>query len=226
MTVTAMYPCSGADLKPLTFTHPDFLRHRGVPMPSPNVLFYVDKSKDMDLRQGFRDNATSVESICCYEGDVLGMDAAFHVLLWSSITPPAYVRVLSRMVLFVQLTAAWEDAFARFAEKDMHPDILIGVCDGCRLGGNDHCVNELRLSKNGGGPSAYALSPDFLITDHFRGEFATNPLPKGGVVRSLSRCFPYRFEKLGLLSSDWGAYGPSEALGGATAFRVLPDTVR
>ncbi len=100
--------------------------------------------------------------------------------------------------------AAIDDAFV--------PYIFIGVCDGCRFGGNDQCVNRLDRQAH------MERMPEYWVTDHFENSDLGCQISRGGTVKSLDEAYNWEFEKLALLSSSWGKYNPT--LGGATLFKV------
>jgi hypothetical protein len=103
------------------------------------------------------------------------------------------------------------------------PDVFIGVCYGCRWGGNpkEFCVNRLDVPP--GMPQARADAirvPQWWIADHFKDVRPIAELGVGGLIRSSDPRFPFAYRKRALLSSDWGKYaGPARA--GATLFETV-----
>jgi hypothetical protein len=102
------------------------------------------------------------------------------------------------------------------------PELFIGVCDGCRYGGNpsDACVNRLDVPSDMSRSEADQVRvPKWWITDHFRDVRSYGELRPGDHVESLDERFPFTYKKIALLSSDWGTYADS-AMAGATLFSV------
>ncbi|HEX5557402.1 MAG TPA: hypothetical protein VFX13_07250, partial [Gaiellales bacterium] len=111
----------------------------------------------------------------------------------------------------------------RMRREDWVPDVFIGVCDGCRLGGTprDFCVNRLVRHGMSAGDARATRLPRWWITDHFADAQPTGQLAVGDYITSTDPDFPVRFRKRALLSSEWGHYGHG-AIPGATLFQVDP----
>lgn len=212
--VTAVYASSGRDTFALVLTHPDFYASRGVdPASAPNVFVYLDRAPQRDPE--FNDGQTRVSVIESQDVTISGLRG--RVLLTRYEAGPQDERGYPpRQMVVVALEAANETANVRMQSESWVPDVFIGVCDGCRFGGNDHCVNE--LTNHGMPPEVTARIslPTWWITDHF-GKARTET---GAVYDSTEPGFPVRFEKVALLSMEWGRYGGG-TLPGATVFRVV-----
>ena len=220
---TALYPCSGTDTKAFTFTHPAFFEHRGiVGIPAPNVFVFVDNQDPFDKhnpRFEFHDDRTRVETESFERTTVFGQAGYIFDLVWESTTSPEWGHLSQRKLSVLFLVADWRKFPHYFRDSQWVPDVFIGVCDGCRFGGNAECVNELETH---GVPDSLLRSipvPRYYITDHFRNAVEVNKLEAGDLVTSRDVRFPLRFKKMALLSTEWGHYGHG-TLGGATLFEV------
>jgi hypothetical protein len=211
--VTALYASAGADTKPFTFTHPEFLARRGLSdVPAPNVFVFVDRGRQP--APGFRDVATRIETLTEESVTVGGIGMRLLSVRFTSTS------LATRTLAVVAIEADNERMSAIWHREAWVPEIFIGVCDGCRSGGNRHCVN--RLEAPPGMPASLAErvpAPPWWITDHFANVRTFGGLRNGDCVESLDGGFPLRFRKRALLSSDWGTYGGS-TVRGATLFSV------
>jgi hypothetical protein len=206
----ALYPSAGADSQVFTFTHPSFLKKRGV-RDFPKISLYVlldDQSCAVPLT--FKDDSTQI----VLEGEVEEIDVhGFEAFLYRmKYLSKRYRKPHGFMVL--QIRCRNRD-FAAVAHPEWMPEVCIGVCDGCVFGGNDHCVNDISCRALKG-----ARTSEWYITDHFSGAHIPNPLSPGGFVTSKDPEFPFVFEKRALLSSNWGGYGDWSCMKGAALFRV------
>ncbi len=218
---TALYASAGADTKILVFTEPNFLAERGVGIVG-NISTYVllDSNQTLLAEKGglkFSDSRTTITSRLTERGSLWGFDAGLFEV---TVVTERGTRVCE----VVRVSVSNEQFAPTAAAHSWVPKVFVGVTDGCRFGGNDNCVNRLDL----GGLSAAAVRrvslPSWWITDHFADAVVPDTLPVGGRVESRDSRFPACFQKLALLSTDWGAYGGhgSTAIGGATVFSVVP----
>jgi hypothetical protein len=211
--ITALYASAGSDTKPLTFTHPRHLADCGVSsVPSPNLFVYVDRGDDSAL--SFGDALTSIATVTEEPIELAGISGRLLLVHWRSETHDDRTLAVVRLRTENETLArhAWQEGWV--------PDLFIGVCDGCRFGGNQHCVNKLALPR--GMPESLASrvpTPRWWITDHFQGARPYGRLEPGDLVEAEDRRFPFRFKMLALLSQTWGHYR-SHGIPGATLFEV------
>ena len=206
---TCLYPSAGSDFKVLSLTHADFIASRQVQgFPNLGIYILIDKLNFNEAAMG--DSETAVELLHKWSLSIFGLPADLLIVQWSSKQEAYSSRTLA--VLLLKVTN--EQSALAFYQNSWCPDVFVGVCDGCRFGGNKHCVNDL----NNSGPSETPV-PSWWITDHFTNADIPNPLQVGDRVRSLAD-FPFVFQKETLLSSTWGNYGQG-GLPGATLFKVL-----
>ncbi len=219
--VSAVYPCAGQDTKALTFTHPEFLQHRLIEgVPAPNTFIYIDKEKH---HLDFSDQDTEIV-VSQVEGDSFyGIEAQFYQLTWRSLAPQDWLTLTERNIFAAYIVADWRCIPGLFYNINFVPDYFIGVCDGCRFGGNDECVNELTTRGLSREDASKIPVSHYYITDHFIQAEIPNPCRNGDTIFSCDARFPFSFRKLALLSSDWGHYGGGGPLRGATLFQVCKN---
>lgn len=204
---TALYVSAGSDTMPFVFLHPKFLAQRGIdPAIAPNAIVYVDRERRA-MPLFFNDERTLIETNTLQRITVGEVPGALMTVDVSS-TEPGGERETT--VLFLETSN--EDVYRMAADEGWTPDMFIGVCDGCRFGGNEGCENSLRAERT---PLRFLGLPRWWVTEHFypiSGSFAPGDVIGG------DRTFPARFRKVGLLNPRWGTYGAT--LFGATLFEV------
>lgn len=222
---TLLYASAGTDTRVFPYTHSALLQKtaRAHPVPSPAVIFMIDVNEQPPL--AFADDATVMSTV----------RATPIELPWSGISGR-----LSRVHLdcalgardygVVQLACTNEDFLLAAEAERWTPNMLVGVTDGCRFGGNPTCVNRLDGARDAIVPRLHALNGSFswYITDHVAIPAAMpHHFPSGSRLDSDPQ-LPFSVRKLGLLSSQWGNYGRRTALGGATLFAIeeRANTVR
>jgi hypothetical protein len=214
--VTALYASAGADTRQYTFLHPEFLsRHELRNVPAPNVFVLVDHRQQPDPK--FSDPATTIKTLSSEPVQASGIAMRLsHVRYTSDQFGARDFAVLTIRADNRAVQPIWH-------REGWIPEIFIGVCDGCRYGGNppEFCVNRLAV------PTAMPLAeaaavpvPRWWVTDHFLDNKPFAELGRGDLVESADDRFPFKFRKLALLSSEWGGYGGSVLLG-ATLFEVI-----
>ena len=214
--VTALYASAGADTREYTFLHPEFLsRHELSDVPAPNVFVLVDHAKQPDPE--FSDPATTIETLSSEPVQASGIAMRLSRVRYTSD------QFGAREIVGLTIKADNRAVQPIWHREGWIPHIFIGVCDGCRYGGNppEACVNRLDVPP--GVPLAEAAAvqvPRWWVTDHFRDNKPFNELGPGALVESTDDRFPFKFRKLGLLSSEWGRYGGT-VLPGATLFEVV-----
>lgn len=211
----ALYLSAGNDTNQFTFTHPKFLKLRDVAsVPAPNVFIQVDRRPQPPA--AFHDGATRITATNTAPLRVAGLRGELDRVRYESN------RFGEREVLAARITADNEQMLSVLYRERLAPDVFIGVTDGCRYGGNRHCVNRLQMPPGRPDiPRGEIPAPAFWITDHFENHHALSELRPGQHVQSKDPNFPVRFRKLALLSSAWGRYRDSTVFG-ATLFAVEP----
>jgi hypothetical protein len=214
--VSALYPSAGFDTKQFTFTHAEFFARRGLAeVPAPNVYVLVDVRAQPP--PAFTDTATEIETTDTERLTVGGIEMQLLTVRHHSDT------FADRTVAVVSVTIDNREIQPIWHREGFLPDFFIGVCDGCRGGGNpkQYCVN--RLNVPAAMPQALADAvrvPRWWIADHFMDVQPFAELRVGEHIRSTDPRFPFAYRKVALLSSDWGRYaGPTMA--GATLFETV-----
>ena len=206
---TALYVSAGSDTMPFVFLHPKFLADRGLdPAIAPNAIVYVDRGGPA-MPLFFDDERTLIETNTL-ERITVGKFSGALMTVGVSSTEPGWERETT--VVFLETSN--EDIYTMAGDEGWRPDMFIGVCDGCRFGGNQGCENSLDAERT---PLRFLGLPRWWVTEHFfplSGSFAPGDVIGG------DRTFPARFRKVGLLSPKWGRYGAT--LLGATLFEVEP----
>ena len=193
---TCLYPSAGSDFKVLSLTHPHSLFTRGVHgFPEIGVYVVVDKNGFNLSGEHLGDCQTRMEISARFKGTVSGFPAELLVVQWYSNNQEDVYA--SRTLAMVLLETTNQASSIQFHREGWCADVFVGITDGCRFGGNSHCVNDLRR----GGPANIKV-PVWWITDHFVGATLPNPMAVGDRVVSDSD-FPFVFEKAALLSSSW-----------------------
>lgn len=222
---TALYASSGADLRALTFTHPDALAARGAPPElAPSLYVYVDRwGRWDDSAYEFADGRTRIEVEQTTPLQVGRFRGRLLLVRWRAEPGSSHPEFRPRLIALAVMRGQNEDVASHLALESWVPVLFIGVNDGCLgFGGNRHCVNELTVH---GFPRELlqgGLVPRWWVTDHFRN---ANPVGAefrpGDYVVSVEEGFPLRFRKLAFLSSEFGTrYGTALSLAGATLFEV------
>ncbi len=205
----------------LTFTHPGFLRERNAGVLGDIGLYiYVDRlypAAPFDAILDFQDAETVLKTEAVEPLAVAGFSG---YLLRMRHQSTFGVRDL----WVARLKGENEEFSSVLRRLALLPDIFIGVCDGCAFGGNEHCVNRLTTPGLTSSQARGISVPRWWITDHFMGATIPTSLPTGTLVTG-PKGFPWSFRKLALLSTEWGNYGGWSAIGGATAFEVVPASI-
>ncbi|MFN8188070.1 MAG: hypothetical protein U0R69_13455 [Gaiellales bacterium] len=227
---TVLCASSGTDTCALTFTHPAFLRQRGlVGLPAVGLYVYLDRTSREVPTVEFDDGLTQIRVQRAESLRVSGIEGHLLTVEWQGLADSSHPEYGRRRVLVALLTTQNEAAASLFRTQQWVPDLFIGVCDGCRFGGNTQCVNQ--LTRHGVPRAQLSRVPvsRWWITDHFTDcrEYP-GELRNGDLVESNDADFPLRFRKVALLSSEWGRYRNSghPPLRGATLFEVelVPQT--
>jgi hypothetical protein len=204
----ALYVSSGSDTMPFTFLHPRFLASRGMPdVAAPDTFIFVDRTARPG-KLAFEDGEVHIETVDIASCEVAGLRGAML-----TVRLRAREAGWERDARVLRLQASNEDVYGLAADERWTPEMFIGVCDGCRMGGNDGCENSLDLQRS---PLRWLEPPRWWVTEHF--------YPLGGhvgvgdTVWSRDPAFPVVFRKVGLLSPRWGTYRAT--LFGATVFSV------
>ena len=200
----------GRDTMPFVFLHPRFLEQRGMsPAIAPTTFVYVDHRRPAGPLF-FEDEHTSIETNTLTR---IAFDKVGGAMMTVDVSSTEAGREREARVVYLETT---NEHLYRMAQREgWTPDVFIGVCDGCRFGGNPGCDNSLDPGRT---PLRFLGSPRWWVTEHFSplsGSFAP-----GDVVSSPDPLFPARFRKVGLLSPKWGTYGVT--MFGATVFEVEP----
>lgn len=236
LPVVALYASAGNDTRALSFMHPQYLnKHVNEDIIAPNIFVYVDTSYALaklqdgtvEARIDYRDEYTVIETIADRELTICGWPSRVSRVWWKSYLQPDRSSDRSSWVVFIR--APNREVFHQCRHELWAPDFFVGVTDGCRMGGNDTCVNE--LSNRQVSLLQSSVLPQYWITDHFQNfklvdsnGCETKQSRIGETVESSEPSFPVNFRKLALLSSDWGRYGRGDVFGGATLFRVETRT--
>jgi hypothetical protein len=204
--ITAFYPSSGNDTKPISFLSQYFLDKRieKLNVKAPNLFIYVDEKDYGNI--DFEDNDTIIEII---ETVKLQENLNLYLIEWTSKPKKITKKLALIRIKAKNSQVGYEACMAGFI-----PDFFIGVTDGCSFGGNDHCVNTLKYQ------SHMNNMPKYWVTDHFTNAEIPNQLSDGDIIYSKDKNYPYCFKKIGLLSSKWGNYGHNNFLRGATLFSI------
>ncbi len=200
---SALYVSSGADTKALIFTDPAFLRERGAAaLGEIGVYVYIDANMALDdasAKLGFRDARTTIETGAVERGTLFGLPAA-------RLAVDLRTDHGERSVVVVRVHATNEAFSAAARAGAWVPTVFIGVGDGCRFGGNEHCTNKLTRWGARAEDAARVSVSRWWITDHFGDAVVPRQLGVGAVVTSTEAGFPFSFRKVALLSTDWGTY--------------------
>ncbi|MFC1670033.1 hypothetical protein ACFL20_06530 [Spirochaetota bacterium] len=220
---TALYPCSGTDTKPFTFTHPDFFRHRNVdPDISPNLFIYIDKNISLSDENNleFEDDCTAISVDSEEKLNLEHFDSWLLHITWKSREENPWMKIRTRQLAVIYIKAKWQKMPSYMRQIGWVPDIFVGVTDGCYFGTNEACVNDLTME--GVQKDNYPTSiSKYYISDHFYNHNMNGNFSPGDCITSKDPDFPFKFKKLALLSTEWGNYGKEFNLGGTTLFEVI-----
>lgn len=234
LTLTALYASAGRDSKMLTFLHPEFLNKRSqLHIGKIDLIILLDRfyalgddQQDDDIAAdlSYVDEETTISQGNAQELRIDRFPARLADISWTSNRTEYSPYEIQ--ALFVKCD---NEQFSSVCQRERWaPDLFIGVCDGCRFGMNDHCVNELTTHQMPRELIQEVVLPKWWITDHFgnhemldtNGERKVNELRDGDLVRSLDPLFPVQFRKKALLSSQWGRYGHGSPIRGACLFEI------
>ncbi|MFP4477654.1 MAG: hypothetical protein ACLFOY_18995 [Desulfatibacillaceae bacterium] len=221
---TALYPCAGIDLLAVARTRPEHYAALDVKgAPSPDVFLYVDTADPIEggNRFGFEDDFCRIGHAGLLSG-ALGGHPCHEVHLNVESGARGGEEKAGFTVVLLCVTASHQEFADVVDSEGFLPDMFIGVTDGCILGGNKSCVNQLVLRQEHQKTYKDRCMPGWYVTDHFRNCLPMkNPVP-GTVVRSTEPAFPHAFELVARLDSGWGEYSRHSPLKGATLFRCVP----
>lgn len=217
-TGTALYVSAGNDTKALTFLHPDYVRNKGV-NNFPDIGFYIFVDKKCTNPFAFNDGKTEIHIVSEHIEDIgIHPCTVFHLKFKSNV-------LSEKEFIIISINCHNKDFINTY---EFLPDVFIGVCDGCAMGGNRGCENNLNpksLHDKYIGNINFAL-PDWYVSDHFTQSRIVKTSGEFKVI-SVAPDFPFEFEKLAKLTNHtiWGYYGSWTEIGGATIFKVIRKSI-
>jgi hypothetical protein len=206
--VSALYLSAGEDTMPFSFLSPAFLSHRGVEgFAWPQVFVYVDKRKPFGRAAGLSfqdDRGTVVQTTAVERLTVNGLPS------WAlDVRADARHPESSLAAKVLRIRADNQQVLPMIAKSAWTPEVVITVCDGCAMGGQEEgrCDNDLA------DPTSIVRyltdAPRWWVTDHWT--------PRGWLP-ILGDGPGWEFHRVTPLSSEWGH--PWLPLHGANLFRI------
>jgi hypothetical protein len=211
----------GDDLRPVTFTHGDFLsRQAGKPLESPRFFVYVHPAlPDGDPDMGFEDDGRT--AIRTLERDALQV----HQFPAHLLSVEFRSRELpTRRVAILRVRAEPQQFVGAAESEGWEPNIFIGTEDGCGgFGANrGHCFNRLADAESS---IPLRLNAVWWIADHFPNSTAAGGADPqdGGVIQSQDPDFPVTLKQLAFLSTKWRSRVSDQVRlhGGARLFEIV-----
>jgi hypothetical protein len=216
---SAIYPSSASDTKAISFTHPQLIQELAPAAGAPRIqtIIYIDQgtgsSDSVPISLDYQDSQSQIQTMEVVEGRLGTLKAWRLQVLQRSRLEPRQLTVFRVRGL--------NQTFGRvMKENSWSPSLMIAVCDGCAMGGNRRCENELSEEPEARGRSKHWPGIRWWITDHFRGQTVPKRLPPGACIPLEGEPSAFRFRKMARLSLTWGGYGNWSCIRGATLFRV------
>ena len=212
----ALHASAGADTRPLVFLTPTALEIRAGAglaalglMPPASPVLHV--RIDLDLQDPLRHHDCG-SRISRIEGSrrvvVAGVQGRLTRMLVESRTPGWQLQA----PYVLELTGADEVIGPHVAHHGLRPEIVLGVTDGCAMGGGNLpqlCVNRPHNDCMGH-TFAAGTRPTWLVTDHLQLDESvgfTTRFVAGGTYRSTLPGAPVSLRAVSRLSTAWGIYG-------------------
>lgn len=222
----SLYASAGSDTHPVVYLGKQALEHKAGaqcaslgldPPEAPALQVMVDASVDPFGDFEWRDDRTVVTAAADPEPVTVG---GWTGSLTRVSFESTYEGWSPEVVSVLRLKGKNEDFAQQVAAEGLAPSMFVGVTDGCRFGGNRHCVNRLIDPHGLRAQRSHLVSP-WWVTDHFGDSAPGTALEAGTVIRSAHEGFPFQFRAVAMLSETWGRYaGPG--FGGTWLFRVEP----